>query len=702
MMEKWLPASMRSSDNPFYELLMLEAEDMLQQYIDSKIRPMKDIWSISSAPLDDLMSIAHDIFLIDQNVLEGAYSFLRSQASGEILNQPSEILKIASVFFQIELTSFIREIDDGDYRYNEEGVYLTAPTAVDFTDWRNVERFRSMVEQYCPGIRTSIEEDVFYFIYPVGSTPEMKDQYRQSLINTLCDWAATEEDGFSSMLAVDPVASGWIETPVQETYGFKIGLVQKDVETASYLGEALKFHIKNTSWSIDSSGKYIYLQCDTADDIALRKFRNEIAKIPYSIAIRGTKDFYISVITTFGNVYPGILSLFKTEFNTRVGRLIDNIILADHGTEGSETAFVRIPVSENFLAQEIMTNVLDDNIGTEENPEYARLDEDTLFNNLDMISASEETLYKKDFILGIQLDRNLFTGSSVWPQEISKFMQELIALNQKATDVVHLTPIISIDIDKDQESTPLYLPSSNSFVQVRSSQYRYADYYGQYDGVCIRMEAYEWNPANADFVKFYDYYLDPATDMLWNSSFAQNDCCLTMKASVQGKKWRLSRLGVVVDSAKKMTIDTGSSECMTQDIVLKIFEKGREDTSFYLFRQNRSGNFIQCAGPTDASGAFIYDVRISTSGSEIYLESDQDFASTSTEYEANFVSDKIEGTSLTKVSFILEYDLAGETVSMELCTLDFKNTSGDRLTVDLPSGVTLMNLISRHEKEFDT
>lgn len=703
MIEKLLPASLKNSDNPLYETILTEAEDMFEEFLDSKVRTIKNIYSISKSSAQDLIAIARDIFLIDENVLNATYEFLQSQVSNTVADYEDVIKKIICVFYGIQMVEFEREVQDGDYRYTQYGVYINSPNSTDFESYQNLSTFRSLVETYTPGVTVSIENTVLYFVYPAGVTDEMKADYPQAIMNSICDYAMKYEDGFTTMLSGDPIADGYIKSIIKKQNDFDITLVNPD--DSDSLGQAIKFHIEYSEYTVDKDSAIVTISCASTEDIILARFRDEIAKIPVSIANRGTYNFYKSIFSTLGYTYPGIFSLMKTGDDSRVARLVDNIELGKHGIEGSNTAFVPVPVNENYNALEIITNRLDENYGTEEDPEYKTLDSDDIFAKLDMISTAEETLYKKDFLLGFCLDRNLFNGSSIYPYEFARFTQELIALNQKATDVVHLTPVISLDIDKDDMPESEYdpvpvvknVPSSASFIQMSNYANRYSTLY-LYNNLRIKIEAFEYNSFSNAYIKFYDYYLYNATDLRYIPNFADQDTCVTMRALIEGKKYRASRLLCEIESTKKLIVTIPNTNYITKNIIIKLFTNESEESNYFLFKENIFSQFEQCSGPLNSEGDLLYDISVSIDGNKIIFESETDFLSSSVDYYINFISEKIE-TNINQVKLLAEYTIGDVIKTAELTTFTFMDVDGNHLSVNLPSNVNLMFLISRHEKE---
>ena len=696
MMEKWLPASLRNSENPFYENLLVEADGIIEEFLDSKVRTIKNIYSISNSSLDDLMDIAESIYLLDRNILKGAYKFLQSQYSSDIEGMPQTVTELVAVFCQLNFIPFRRQVTEpGGYTYWQEGVYIEAPLDTDFENSNEVQFFTDMIESYVPGVNISIEDHEFYFIYPIGADEDMKVNLLQSIKNAVCDYAVKYRNGFGTMLAKDPVAEGWVTSISGGPTVFSI-VADMPALWFDSLGQVVCFHVEYSSYSVNAETYTLTIDCSDVDKIALEKFRDEISKVPVSIAQRGMYSFYTSLFNTFGFNFPGVLSLMKTESNILNAKLLDNIELNKHAVAGSETAIVSVPVKETFTAQENITNTLDDNIGTELDPQYKTLDEIGLFNKLDMVSMSEDTVYKKNLLLGFQINQKNFNGLSIFPQEFSKFLQELLMLNQKATDVVNITPIISIDIDKDDMDSSKILTDTSGFMKVMSSSYQYNDIH-EFDGFRLKMQAYEYD--GSSYVKFYDYYLDENTDFIWNPSFDASigEKCLTTKTLVEGKKLRLSNLPCDVVSSRKLTCDVPEG-FVTKNIVLKLFAKSDEYTNYMMFREDRYGLFSQTFGPMDDNGEFTYNVSVSIDGNEIIFESSDDFVSVTDEYQMTIVSEKTE-TKLAKLTLFGEYMSGDDILTRPLWSIEFKDKDENPLYMDLPSNVNMMAIVSRHEWE---
>ena len=696
MMEKWLPASLRNSENPFYEELMKETEQITNEFIDSRIRTMKNIYSISDASLEDLMDIASTIFLLDKNVLLSVYGFLKDQSLDGTAHYQSDIRKITSLFFQLEFTRFDREVVMPGYTYREVGVYIEDPEYSDFTSYDNFTLFRQMVEAHAAGVKVSVEEGIIHFIYPIGTPEEMEANYVQSIRNAICDYAIQYEDGFTAMLAKDPVTEGWVSSISTFDNGCKMIVPGATEDLLDSLGETIKFHIEYSEYSVNAGEESLSVSWTDGNGIALVKFRNEIAKIPYSIAVRGTMNFYKSLFSTFGYNFPGVVSLMKTEENLQTGRLIDNIQLSQHGVEGSETSLVPVPIKEDFSAQVDITNTLDYNTGTEQNSQYDTLDSDSLFNKLDMIATSEETIYKKDLLLAFNLEKKHFSGDSVLPYQFTKFVQEIAALNQKATDVLDMCAIVSLDIDRDDLGSEIHVPSADPFMCVKPSSESYAEI-SLFDDFRMRAEVYE--RSGNTYKKFYDYRLNTATDVVWNPDFAANDQCLTTKFKVEGKKYRLSGLEATAESAKKITapVPEAYRHYLTKNIVIKLFDIEHEETAYMLFKQDQLGQFVQITGPLSQQGT-MYDIHVKIENNSFVFECADDFASLLDSYRLDFASEKPESKP-ARVVLKGEYTSGNETLSRELWTIDFEDEDSNGLYIDLPLNMDLMMLVSRHEEE---
>ena len=699
MMEKWLPAALRNSDNPFYENLMIEVEKEFKTFVDQNIRTKRNTYSISNASLDDLMDLAETVFLLDKNVLMGAYNFLKNQSLNETASYQETIVKIIDLFFQVDLVPFSREVTEQGYTYQQIGVHLTSPKTTDFTELDNYNTFVEMIRAHVAGVKISIEgpsSNEFYFIFPIGTTDTMAEELTQSLRNTICDYALQYEDGFEDMMDEDPISHGWITSLSTSTDGCDIIIQGANAITLDNLGETIKFHLPYVSYSIDMRTYCLSVKWLSEDDVALISFRNEIAKVPYSISTRGTLQFYTSLFNTLGFNFNGILSLMKTEENTRVGRLRDNIDLDKHAVEGSETKLVSVPINADFSAQENIINTLD----AEGDP---TLDTVGLFNKLDMIVSSQETAYKKDFLLAFYLDKQHFKGSSLMPYEFTKFVQELLMLNQKATDVVNLCALISLDIDKDDLNDTIAVPASEPFMSITNSNVKYADVY-EYDDFRLRAEAYELN--NSTYEKFYDYRLAIVSDRIWNDSFATDDKCLTTKFLIEGKRYRHSGMSTTVKNAHEIqaVVPDDYVKYLTKNIVIKLFTEDTEYGNFMLFKQDNVGEFIQISGPQEIGNviATIQEVEVGLETKKAFVFTCDGTFSEVSNYYLDFSSEKVESKPariVLKGEYTDSQDL--QTHTCDFWTIDFKDSENNNLYIDLPLNMNLMMLVSRHEKESD-
>jgi len=248
-----------------------------------------------------------------------------------------------------------------------------------------------------------------------------------------------------------------------------------------------------------------------------------------------------------------------------------------------------------------------------------------------------------------------------------------------------MAAIISLDIDKDD--TEKALPENDSFMNVESSSYAYIDTYR------LKLAAYEYT--NNEYVKFYDYYLNKDTDTVWNEEFIAGDSCLTTKATIQGKQYRVSNLTATVESSKEIQVNVSDySSYLTKNIILKLFVKDNEDTTYSLFKQNPFGQFIQVTGPKTPTGD-LFDIDVSIESGIITFSSEQDFASVVSEYEMTLVSEKSESKVSKLVLF--EEDELGD--PYELWSIEFKDEQNNNLYIDLPLNMDLMAIVSRHEDQ---
>lgn len=678
MIEKWLPASLKNVDNSFYETFLIEAENIIKEFTDDRIKTIKNIYSISRGSKDDIIGVASNIYLIDKNILNSTLTFLVEQCSNIISSHPQKVKDLISVYFQLNLIEY--DVDE-----KPKGLYLQSPLESDFSDNKSIDKFIEVISYSVPTVTIRIDNGIFYFDYPPLATEDVRENLRISLINSICDYAVTYKTGFESFLGKDPVAEGYIRSLIHSEPVFTIEFIQFDKNIADELGQVIKFSINYSNYTIDSN--YLYISYSNAETIATEILKDEISKIPVSIAHRGTKKFYESLFSTLNYSYPGIISLLKTKDDSRVGRLITNIDLSKHPIDDSETNFVAVPIVEKFTATEEFVNTLDDDTI---DPELAKLDSDNIFNRLDQISQSEETLYKKDIFIGFVLNKNNFYGKSVYPYELSRYLLEMVNLNQKATDVIHLTPIISIDIDKNDKNKTISLPSDNKFISIYNTNVNYADLISE--DLQIKMTAFEYNEVSGDYFKFYDYYLQDVIDYKYD----KNKKVLTYNALIEGKRYRASRINYNTEesTSKKIICNISDiSNYITKKLIIKLFVKNEEYNTFYLFKQVENRYFEQCFGPTDSDGKLLYDIDVKIENNQIIFESTQEFASTEDEYQITLSSDKLE----TKVSKV-EFNVLSNGSEYLLNSFTFEKDETN-LYIDLPSTVNLMFLISRHEGE---
>lgn len=679
MIEKWLPASLKNTGNSFYENFLIEAENMVKEFTDQKVKSISNIYSISKGSKENIINVASNIYLLDKNILNSILNFLTQQFDYSVSLYPSQIKDLISVYFQLNLIEY--EIGN-----KPKGLFLQEPVESDFSDHKMVEKFIEVISYSVPNITITLDEDtgIFYFVYPMYNTEEIRENIKMSLYNAICGYAINYKIGFELFLGKDPVNEGYIKSFIHSMSSFTIEFNHFDTSIADDLGQIIKFSIPYCDYNIDTQNIILNLTYRNAEDIALEVLKDEISKIPNSISYRGTKKFYESIFHTLNYVYPGIISLLKTKDNSRIGKLISNINLNRHPQANSQTDFVAIPVDEKYNAIEEFINTLDDE---SLDPELNVLDSSNIFNRLDQISQTEETLYKKDILIGFSLNKNNFYGKSIYPYEFSRFILEMINLNQKTTDVIHLTPIISIDIDKDQQNEIVRLPRDNPFISVYNTNESYSQILET--NPIIRMDAFEYDESTGEYHRFYDYYLQDLIDFKF-TDFALNEKVLTYNALIEGKRYRASNILCEVESTRKIICNLGNrySNYITKKMIIKLM---KDEEYYMLFKQVDNRYFEQCDGPMDSNGNFLYPIVVKLENNTIILESEVDFASLEAEYQITFSSDKLQ-TKIGKIQF----SAVSENDERLLDSFSFENNETN-LSIDLPANVNLMLLVSRHE-----
>ena len=309
------------------------------------------------------------------------------------------------------------------------------------------------------------------------------------------------------------------------------------------------------------------------------------------------------------------------------------------------------------------------------------------------------------------INKNFFTNGVTWPYEFIKYIQETLALNQKATDVVHLTGIVSIDIDKDDHGDDKEIDSikvDDGAILISSiAQY----------GYMIEMVAYEYDQVEDQRVEFYNSYLQPITDYNFNPTYDTNEAVLTMRSTVEGCRYKLSRIDCIDVSssysgyyALKAVISTNKThyvKYLTKNMVIKLFEVGSEERDFYLFKQTKDGYFEQCAGPVNGDGSFAHNIEIiidktipehddeDQSHPSIIFKCITEFFDNNKDYQVTFTSEK-EETKLYAVTFNVLYNNGQQNQKSEITDIH-SYPHEEHSIANLPQNTDIMFIISRHE-----
>lgn len=465
-----------------------------------------------------------------------------------------------------------------------------------------------------------------------------------------------------------------IDTVEEEMNAFveqKVATI-KNIYSLSNSSKDDLFDIVQTIFLMDRSiieGTYAFLTETYGEEEALSRLRDEIKKFPYALANRGTLNFYYSIFNTLGCLYDGYVILTKTTNHNRVSRPILNIKLNEHNTDSDITEFVKIPVDENYLGQEIVHRTLD---------EEGTLDEESLYSKLDVSTSSEELFYKKNIVVGFSLTKNYFKENYPLPNQYGIFWKHLIDLNKRATDVVIPSVFLSIEIQAGEKDSDL-----GDFCIVRTEKTT------TYNGGKLHLRIYDDLSTSSinSFDEFYDALLDTDNINKYLSYNEDNSLkALTTLGMIEGGRYQISDIPYTSDSTANMrrfNVPSDKTHFITSDMVIKLYNSDSPESGFKIFKQNKYGVFYMSYNDTDNSALEAVTIKLVNNSYFVF------------EGENIGSYDRITFTSKKSNTRIRHIKLFEEGNSSELFWIYFHNGKS-KSYIEIPKGLNLGVLTTRH------
>ena len=691
-----LPSLLRNSTyEEFFDCIDLVLDD----FVDNKVKPIKDVLSIKNSSLDSLKEIAKLYFQFDDKIYDNVVFFLQNEFTEKINKYENNIKKFIGLFFNINLVmqsdrirvqldrSISQEAVSGlvEYLRNEfsdEVVSISCST-------RNEISFDFMGESYN-------ETEWWFLIHNAIIYYILQNSQFSNDFEVMCN----EEDYKNYCLSFDYN---------KEAYQFNIifndnvrnltkyddlgnliasyNPIEDDFDNIfNFIKEYILFYNKIEK---NDAYKSINIVYSTANEICLYKLKEEISKIPYSIAKRGTLAFYSSLFGTLGYKYDLIISLMRSVNVDRVSRLIADLDLENHHKENNITKFVDVESLNNWSGhldkESDFTNILDSELNKPEDEKIYRLDSQSNYAILDQSNKSDNTFFNRHIFIGLNLTENYFSKNIVFPTQLSQMYSTLLDLNKKATDVCFLSIVLSLNIEAVNSAKIIRLKDSYGFLEVTSFETTFDE-----DRPLI-LKFYE-----NDECIYESLIPNPVVYKNRNSIYVNetNTCYLTTMAHLRSEKYQFTEIENDSLFFNRHFDLNDYKKYLTKDIVFKLYSEETKDLShpspeqnYYLFRQNESGNFEMIVGPTN-------DVEITYNGMEVTFNKTQGSFGNGEFTRLEFSSLK---NSISSISSIKLWN--DESNSNLLYSLDVKDKSGKTGFIEVFNNMNLTVITTKHEKQ---
>ena len=271
---------------------------------------------------------------------------------------------------------------------------------------------------------------------------------------------------------IDEIKTEKMDT-IKDIYSLSDSSEEELIEIAHTIYRLDEFMLKNMLEFLTEIELYQTDNYEQARARALERFRQEIMKIPFSMDKRGTLQFYASILEFCDFNYHGIISLVRTQEETRIAPLITNLTLNPADT--TQTNFIIPETSEDFSGiEEALYDTLDRI--SEETQDYTKLDErdGVEIPTLDMVSNLGGVIaYRKIILLGLLIDDTTakyfstgdtvgtggeedpdyyYPGAPTFPEDLGRYYQSFVNLNKRATDILIFGPMLALSIVEKQAS----------------------------------------------------------------------------------------------------------------------------------------------------------------------------------------------------------------------------------------------------------
>ena len=529
--------------------------------------------------------------------------------------------------------------------------------------------------------------------------PLMRNQFWTAFMNTV------QEE-------ISKIQSAYID-PIKNTLSISDSTEEELLEVASSVYQLDDFMLENMIDFLEtleiSSGN-----TTNPREVALTKVRQEIQKIPYNMNQRGSQNYYKSFLNFCDFDYPGALFFTLTDTDNRIDCLYTSLNLETIVTP-TEEAIVTPPASlDTIMANDNYIQTRLDQYIESMTPEGetvlrpGQLDDPTHIQNLDDIQVSSTLSFRKILALGFLIDyrtSGFFSSANniqpTFPESLGKFYQAFMDLNKRASDVIMMGPMLSMNLSKKiDDSGSLYdscLDRSRLSVEFRrdlptlmsnDNNNLLEVWYVDGDPYADPMTGVERvpDPFFAEPIKSRNYHFEDVTD----ESGRITDRVLTLFACCPGETIRHQEKMFISGKSYSVTIP---KEDWTNYFSLKL-EKRESMNSLWLFYKDVYGNLILKVNNTEVYGSDEKEQDLVASVSEGEDDVTITFSCAdgsdipSDNYTLSYISQRFH----TKVKLIRLMLVNSDTPS-ELFRLHFRL---DNSGVELTRGISMMTYLQLH------
>lgn len=480
---------------------------------------------------------------------------------------------------------------------------------------------------------------------------------------------------------------------IRDIYSLSDSSEDELISIASVIFRLDEFMLRNMLDFLTEIELYQTAGYDTARARALERFRQEIMKIPFSMDKRGTLQFYTSILEFCDFNYHGIISLIRTQEETRIAPLMTNLTLAPGNS--LTTDFIIPETSEDFSGvEEVLYNTLD-RIVTETG-EYTKLDErvDTSFPTLDAISDTEYITYRKAVLIGLLINNETaqyfstgamvgydesnpsyyYTGAPTFPEDLGRYYLSFINLNKRATDILIFGPMLALNI-VDKETLPDSPVSDH-----RMSVLRNADTIEGYSSYFI-MRYYENDEMFYEERSFNWNYIEGENETLVILGFCQGEYCRHYIDSTPDSD--------NADTLYSYTVKVPKSD-WSNEIILRLYSltDSHAEENLFLFYRDVYGEIVQRSSTLDMTLIATIDEESDPDNVVITFRDPEDARLPLGFTNAVYMSQRFH----SKINKIELYAYNDSDEGIKVSTIEFhENTQ-----IELCKGVTFSTYLSIH------